>query len=378
MARSVYFFTDSRELGGAEQALLFLIEALDRRAWQPTLLYHDLPAVAPLAERASQLGAKVRAVPEMPLGLVGARRVPGLVRELRRSRPSVFHAHLTWPLAAKYGLLAAVLARVPAVVATVHLFPQFRLDRSNYLQERLLAMGVDRYIAVSKAIAGQLADAFHWPPEKIEIVHNAVRSERFRVAPDPELRQQLAGDVDRPIVLTVARLDVQKGLDVLLKAAARVPEARFVVAGDGPQRGSLESQADELGLGDRLVFLDQRSDIPQLLAASDLFVLPSLYEGTSLAVLEAMAAGKALVSSAIGGTDELVVDGESALLVPRGDPGALAAAIRRLLADSVLRARLGAAARERAETVFSAAATVARVTSVYEDVLAHKAGRGVA
>jgi glycosyltransferase involved in cell wall biosynthesis len=376
VARSVYYFTDSRELGGAEQALLSLIEALDRRVWQPTLLYHDLPVVGPLADRARELGAAVRAVPELPLGVLGARRVPALVRELSRSQPAVFHAHLSWPLAAKYGLLAAILARVPAVVATVHLFPQFRLDRSNYLQERLLARGVDRYIAVSNAIAAQLMEAFHWPSDKIDVVHNAVRCERFRVTVDPELRQQLTGPIDRPTVLTVARLDVQKGLDVLLKAASRVPEARFVVAGDGPQRSSLETQADELGLGDRLVFLGRRTDIPRLLAASDVFVLPSLYEGTSLAVLEAMAAGKALVSSKIGGTDELVVDGESGLLVPRGDADALAVAIRRLLRDSTLRARLGDAARERAETLFSASPTVARVTGVYEDVLASKGGRG--
>jgi glycosyltransferase involved in cell wall biosynthesis len=378
VARSVYYFTDSRELGGAEEALLFLIEGLDRRSWQPTLLYHDLPAVAPLAQRARELGADARAIPEMPLGLVGARRVPGLVRELRRTSPSVFHAHLSWPLAAKYGLVAAVLARVPAVVATVHLFPQFRLDRSNYVQERLLAREVDRYIAVSKAIARQLEDTFHWPPEKIEVVHNAIRSDRFRVAADPGFRQQLAGGVNRPIVLTVARLHAQKGLDVLLQAASHVPDAQFVVAGDGPLRGRLRSQADELGLEDRLAFLGQREDIPRLLAASDVFVLPSLYEGTSLAVLEAMAAGRPVVSSRIGGTDELVVDGESGVLVPAGDADALAAAIRRLLADPALRARIGTAARQRAESLFCAAPTVARVTGVYEEVLARKAGHGCA
>jgi len=377
VARSVYYFTDSRELGGAEEALLFLIEGLDR-SWQPTLLYHDLPAVAPLAQRARELGADARAIPEMPLGLVGARRVPGLVRELRRTSPSVFHAHLSWPLAAKYGLVAAVLARVPAVVATVHLFPQFRLDRSNYVQERLLAREVDRYIAVSKAIARQLEDTFHWPPEKIEVVHNAIRSDRFRVAADLRFRQQLAGGVNRPIVLTVARLHAQKGLDVLLQAASHVPDAQFVVAGDGPLRGRLRSQADELGLEDRLAFLGQREDIPRLLAASDVFVLPSLYEGTSLAVLEAMAAGRPVVSSRIGGTDELVVDGESGVLVPAGDADALAAAIRRLLADPALRARIGTAARQRAESLFCAAPTVARVTGVYEEVLARKAGHGCA
>lgn len=369
MARSIYYFTDSQELGGAEHALLLLLENLDRREWQPTLLYNDHPALEPLAERALELGAEVRAVPALPLGLVGARRVPGFVRDLRRARPDVFHAHLSWPLSAKFPLLSAILAHRPVVVATVQLFSRFRLDRSNYLQERLLACGVDGYVAVSHDISRKLVDVMGWPARKIEVIHNGVRVEATHPG-DPAVRRQLTGDVDRPVVFTAARLDPQKGLDILVQAAAEVPEARFVVAGDGRARGDLQAAIVERGLEDRVVLLGHRNDIPSLLAASDVFVLPSLYEGSSLAVLEAMAAGKAVIASRIGGTDELVVDGESGLLVAPSDPAALGAAVRRLLADAELRRQLGSAARERVQRHFLASAVAERTTRLYEELLA--------
>ena len=336
VGRSVYFFTDSQEFGGAEHALLILIENLDRDAWRPTLLYNATTAVEPLVERARKLDVQVRPVPSMPLGLEGARRVPALARELRLARPSVFHAHLSWPLAAKYGLVSAVLARVPVVVATVQLFPEFRLDRSNAVQARLLARSVDRYIAVSHDIAKRLVQTFHLPTQKIEVIHNAVQSERFRHPVDPRLREQLTGGTELRVCFTAARLDAQKGLDVLLQAATQVSGARFVLAGEGPERSRLEQRVATLGLGDRVQFLGHRNDIPELFAACDVFVLPSLYEGSSLAVLEAMAAGRPIVTSAIGGTDELIVHDASGLLVPPGDADALALALQRVLADAAL------------------------------------------
>jgi glycosyltransferase involved in cell wall biosynthesis len=116
--------------------------------------------------------------------------------------------------------------------------------------------------------------------------------------------------------------------------------------------------------------------VPELLAASDVFVLPSLFEGSSLAVLEAMAAGKPVVTSAIGGTNELIVDGESGLLVPPGDAAALALALNRVLAQPELRAELGGKARDRARSSFSAATSAAHVTRVYEDLLDRKGRHG--
>jgi len=122
-------------------------------------------------------------------------------------------------------------------------------------------------------------------------------------------------------------------------------------------------------VAERVRFLGHRDDVPALLAASNAFVLPSLFEGTPLALLEAMAAGKPVVTSAIAGVDEVVGDGETGLLVRAGDPEALAEALRRVVGDAELRARLGAAARRRAEAEHSAASTTRKVTAVYDELL---------
>jgi len=367
VAQSIFFYTDSRELGGAENAMLMLLETLDRTRWQPTLLLDAAGSVEPLRERAAAIDVPTREVAPMPLGLGGARHAASLARLLRRERPALFHAHLSWPLAAKWALAAAVLARVPSV-ATVQLIPEFRLERSSDLQLRALSRRVDRYLAVSGAIARELSERFRWPARKIEVVYNAVDLARFDVARSPDLRKELAGESDSALVLTAARLDEQKGHPILFEAATQVPGARFVLAGEGPLRGELEAEARRMGLADRVLFLGRRDDIPELLAACDVFALPSLYEGSSLAVLEAMAARRAVVSSAIGGTEELIADGESGLLVPAGDATALATALRRVIDDDSLRGELAARARERAETEFGRATMGQRVERIYEEL----------
>lgn len=374
MARSIFFYTDSRVLGGAENAMFMLLGSLDRGESEPTLLLEDAPEVEPLAARAAALGVPVRRIPPMPLGLAGARQVPGLARLLRRERPAVFHAHMSSPVACKWGLSAAVLARVPAVLGTVQV-GAYEPDRSSFWQLRLLARGVDRYLAVSREIAAELVEDLRWPAEKVEVVYNAVDVERAAVPAPPGLRAQLGGSETRPLVLTPARLNAQKGHDTLLEAIAELPEALFLLAGDGPERGRLEDRVAKLGIGDRVRFLGRREDVPQLLAACDVFCLPSLYEGSSLAVLEAMAAGIAIVSSAIGGTEELIEDGRGGLLVPPGDATALAAALRRLLGDPELRERLATRARERVDAGLRRDQNAERVEAVYRDLLATSRAR---
>jgi glycosyltransferase involved in cell wall biosynthesis len=368
VARSIFYYTDSQLLGGAEEALFMLIEALDRSAWAAALLL-DKTADPPLIARARELGVPIRLVTPMPLGLTGATRVPRFARTLRRDRPDVFHAQMSWPLAAKYALAAAVLARVPAVLGTVQLFTPYPVDRSNVLQLRALSRQVGRYIAVSRDTKRQLVDQLGWPADKIELVYNAVRSERFELPPSAELRSALTGGQDCPIVLTVARLDAQKGHHALIEAAAELPGVVFAFAGEGPERNALETRARTVGVADRVRFLGRRTDIPELLAACDVFALPSLYEGSSLAILEAMAAGRGIVTTAVPGTDELLTDGDSGLLVAPGDRTALAQALRRLLTDPGLRAALGARARERAVRDFAPAAMAGRVADIYRELL---------
>jgi glycosyltransferase involved in cell wall biosynthesis len=368
VARSTFFYTDSRVLGGAENAMFMLLASLDRAEWEPTLLLEDAAGTEPLAERAAALGVPVRRVAPLPLGLTGARRVPVLARLLRRERPEVFHAHMSSPVACKWGLAAAVLARVPAVLGTVQVGEYEPPDRSAYWQLRILARGVDRYLAVSQDIAGELVEKLGWPAEKIEVSYNAVDMARVEVEAPRGLREDLGGE-GRPLVLTPARLDAQKGHRVLFEAIAQVPDALFLLAGEGPEREELEALVREQGIGDRVRFLGRREDVPQLLAACDVFALPSLYEGSSLAVLEAMAARIPIVSSAIGGTDELIADGRSGLLVPPGDAEALAVALRRVLEDESLRRSLATHARERVEAGLTREQMASRVTGVYRELL---------
>jgi glycosyltransferase involved in cell wall biosynthesis len=234
----------------------------------------------------------------------------------------------------------------------------------DILRTRLHLSGVDRIIAVSREVEARYADELRVPRGKLVVVPNAVAVPKTVPEPDAALRaRRLDGRPDYR-VLSPARLDEQKGHADLLAAAAEVPEATFVMAGDGPLRAELEEMARRLGVADRCLFLGQRDDVPALLAVSDLFVLPSHFEGLPVSVLEAMMAGRPVVATAVGGTDEAVVDGETGLLVPPRDPAALATAVRRLREQPELAQRLAAGGRARVEREFSVDATARAVEDV--------------
>ncbi|HEY8284618.1 MAG TPA: glycosyltransferase [Chloroflexota bacterium] len=365
--RTVIYFTDSAAYGGAEQAMLILMAGLDRERWRPLLAHHLEPGLEPLPRLARTLGVETWVVPRMD-GRYAMTRMVRFAKALRLKTPAVFHAHLNWPLACRHGLLAAAIARTPAVVATVHLFSEAPRPRSVYVQ-RLLGAGVDRYIAVSDDMARRLRHTFQLPVQKVPVVRNGIALDRFCRPPNTGPRDFLSGEAAGSIVLTTARLDQQKGHSYLLRAAVLVPEAIFVLAGSGPLRSKLVAEAAALGVGDRIIFLGQRDDVPDLLAGCDLFVLPSLREGLPLSVLEAMAAGKPVIATRIGGTNEAIKHGESGLLVPPADPVALAAAIRALLADRELASRLATAGKIRAHQEFAAPAMIQHVTRIYDELL---------
>jgi glycosyltransferase involved in cell wall biosynthesis len=371
MIRPVIHYTDAATFGGAEQILLHLLSALDRRSWRPILVHHPAESLAGFATRAAECGVEVHPVPRAEsarahLGLAA------LARILQKARPAVFHAHLNWPRACRPGLLTAAAFRTPAVVGTFHLVPEEPPDLPERVKLRLLATCMDGCIAVSEWVAAKLREGYGLPAEKITVVRNGIPVTAYDGAPDPALRSWLASGTNRPIVLTLARLDAQKGHRYLLEAAVQVPEAIFVVAGDGPERNALEALAARYGLSDRVRFLGHREDVPALLAASDLCVLPSLFEGLPLTVLEAMAAGKPLVATRAGGVPEAIQDGSSGLLVAPRDPKGLAAAIRRLIDDPGLATRLANTAQARVRQAFSAQRLATEVEQVYEGLLSNR------
>jgi glycosyltransferase involved in cell wall biosynthesis len=161
-----------------------------------------------------------------------------------------------------------------------------------------------------------------------------------------------------------------KGLAALIDAATQLPTAQVVIAGEGPERGRLEQQATELGVRDRVTFLGLRTDVPRLLASSDVLAMPSLNEGLGNAVLEAMAAARPVVASAVGGLSESVVSGETGILVPPGDVEALARALNVVLSDDRLARDMGAAGRRRVEAAFTADQAVEGTTAIWSELLA--------
>lgn len=368
MTRRVVHYVDSDTFGGSEEAALHLMASLDRERWEPVLLHHPDSGIRRLVDEAAALGIRVLAVPR-PAGSRIAGVIP-LWRALRAERPAIFHAHLSWPFACKHGTRAAWLARVPGIVGTAQLY----LAPAGGRRPPLVLGLYRRIIAVSEEVKRRYVAELRVPARTLVVVPNAIRVPPAAPVRNVALRAELVGGRPDFVVLTPARLHPQKGHTYLLQAAAQVPGVTFVLAGDGPLRAELEAEARDLGVAGRCVFLGQRADVPALLATADLFVLPSLFEGLPVSVLEAMAAERPVVATAIGGTDEAITTEESGLLVPPRDPAALASAIRRLQADPAFARQLGVAARARVERAFSSEATAREVMRVYDEVLVEARG----
>ena len=368
MIQTVAHFVDSRTFGGTEKILLALLHGLDHRYWKSILFHNPEPAIEPLLECTRFLEIATHCLPRMDT-IFDTRNMPLFVRALRSENVSVFHAHLSWPLACKYALVAANIARIPAIVATAQIYMDISQRPLLRFQPRLISTQVDRYFAVSQAIATQLREDFGIAATKIQCLNNGISVSSFDRPCDAAFREKLCGGSGRPIVMTVAALEPRKGQRYLIEAAAQLQDVMIVLVGDGPDRAALENQARAINVDDRVLFLGHRDDVADLLACCDVYVLPSFEEGLPLSILEAMAAGKPVIASAIRGNDEAVIDGESGLLVPTADSLALANAVRTILDNADLARALGKCGRERAEAYFSADTMIQRTTDAYEEIL---------
>ncbi len=297
-------------------------------------------------------------------------RVGTVARWLRRERADLVHCHL--PLAGVVGRLAGRLARVPVVYTEHNLQERYHplTRRANLLTWRLQ----DQAIAVSAEVAGSIRrHAGDRVP--LRVVRNGIEIDPRpgREAAGAAVRRALGIPAAAPVVGTVAVFRRQKRLDLWLEAArallAVVPDTHFLLVGDGPLRGQAEALAGRLGLAPRAHFPGLQEDVRPFLAAMDLYLISSEFEGLPLALLEAMAAELAVVSTPVGGIPEVIEDGASGLLVPFGDPAGLAAAAGGLLADPVRRASLGRTGRGRVEAGFGIARMAAELREIYEAVL---------
>jgi glycosyltransferase involved in cell wall biosynthesis len=298
--------------------------------------------------------------------------LPRLMSLLHRGRYDVVHAH-GWP-GLLFVALASMRSRGSRYVLSEHNVTNRRRHRS-WLRplDRWVYSRYDRVVAVSDRVADALVA---WLPEtagKVRVVHNGV--EPAALDPSPRARTALGIPLDVPLLLFVGGLHRRKGLDVLLDALAHLtPESwstkpALLVCGEGPLQHTLRARAVDLGLSGRIHFLGYRQDVPALMMAADLFVLPSRWEGCPMVVLEAMASGLPIVATAVGGVPELIEDGVHGRLVTPADPAALAAAIHGALAHPDLTARMASEAQKRVIAEFAAEVAAGSLFAQYQEIL---------
>jgi glycosyltransferase involved in cell wall biosynthesis len=324
----------------------------------------SLGALGALGPRFAELG-----IPAASLDCDGRGRSSTLLRvvaALRPLQPDVLHTHNPNPHL--YGSAAAQLLGVPVVVHTKH-GRNRPAHRPAVLVNRLASCLTDCVVAVSHDAADVAREVERVPRRKLRVIHNGID-----VPAGAPQRRPAAGAVLRAV--HVARLNPIKDQDTLLRAVRRVVDAepRFEldVIGDGPRREELLALRSELRLTGHVRFLGYRDDVPELLTGRGLFLLSSLSEGISLTLLEAMAAGLPVVATAVGGNPEVVVPGQTGLLVPPRDPDRLAAAILSLIRDPRQAADLGRAGRERVAAHFDLRRVVAAYQRLYEELLIGK------
>jgi glycosyltransferase involved in cell wall biosynthesis len=287
---------------------------------------------------------------------------------IRRTRPQIVHGVLFW--AYVLGTYAARAARVPVVVASRRSLGLFKAHKPVYLfLERLADRWTDLFVANSDAVRIDTIERENIDPERIVVVRNGIDLSRF-TGDEPVAAGDLGG---RPRVIVVSNLIHYKGHEFFLRAwpavRARFPSATALLVGDGPMREQLEMIARDLGIGESVRFLGTRQDVPALLARVDLCVHPSLQEGYSNAILEAMAAGCPVVATRVGGNVEAIVDGETGILVQSENADALAGGMLRLLSDPALAAELGS----RAAAVIRRSFDIHAVVAAYENIYARLA-----
>jgi len=353
---SVFLIIATLDRGGAERQLVELATRLDRGKYRPVVCC--LRRKGPLGAELEQAGIRVFSLGKH--GKFDLLLIFRLALLLRREKAQIVH---TWMFTANtHARISAILAKVPVIIAAERC-----VDRGkrwyHFLIDRLLSGFTDMVVAVSEGTRQFYRQKVPIPSSRICVISNGVDYEKFS-------KYQPVSLPDGDLVLACGRLTAQKGFRYLIQAAflvhQQIPEARFVILGEGPERGRLEEEISRLGLDKIISLPGETGDVRPDLSSSVLFVLPSLFEGMPNVILEAMAAGKPVVATRIEGSVEAVVEGETGLLVPPAEPEPLANAIFFLLKDKALCEKMGQAGKERIKRYFAVEEMVKSYEELYQ------------
>jgi glycosyltransferase involved in cell wall biosynthesis len=269
-----------------------------------------------------------------------------------------------------WGTIIGRLARVPVIVAHEHTWSYEGQPLRRLADRAVIARGSSAFVAVSREDQRRMIEVEHVRPQDTIFIPNGIPAPP--AASGHDVRAELGIAPDAPVIGTVSVLRPQKALDVLLRATKilveEFPGLRVLIAGEGDRRLALEELAGELGLEDTVLFLGVRTDVPDVLAALDVAVSSSDFEGSPLSVMEYMEAARPVVATRVGGIPDLIDDGEQGLVVEPQDPAAFAAAVAQLLRDPERARRMGERARERRRTEFDIDVMVRRLEALYEEL----------
>ncbi len=375
---SVLHFTNSRLWGGVEGHICGLLRNVSTRLFRVHLVcdpvlfgrFRDaIPgdiAITPL-------------VLSSPKHIVPALQLAGL---LRREKVQVVHSHMFWS-----SLFASPIAwtcRVPAIVETLHGTEAWRTGwKASCFVDRAVTQFVSRHVAVCDSDVRFLESKKRVPARKISVIHNGVDIGRFGVAENTRnaIRHSLGFSPSDLVLIVVARFHSGKGHRVLFDAMRQLlqtyPTLKLICLGEGEQESELRAVCGPFGLADCVRFEGYQENVPEWLAAADINVLPTFYEGFPLTVLEAMACGLPTVASNVGGVPEAIEHGVSGLLVPPGDAQSLAQALARLAGDAAKRMQMGQAARKRLEQNFLLERQVTSTEKMYLDLCGNRTRAGL-
>ncbi|MDD2922473.1 MAG: glycosyltransferase [Anaerolineales bacterium] len=359
---------DGLSFGGAQQLQITFAREAVKRGYKLAVISLSEDDGSPFPRQLEEMGVTVRFFPTTRI--FDFDNLYKLTKWMRAERPDVLNAHLTYSYI--LGSMIGRLTHTP-VVATLHstgVEEQFRVSRTERVEIFALRHAVSKIIACGPSVAKRFAPMVRNKP--MVVIPNAVEHSGYRLEPAERemIRKQISGSVDRPIIISVGRLTLQKGfqdlLDAFLILRQSHPSAFLAIVGGGDFYESLDKRVKDLRLSDHVKLLGMRADVPHLLSASDMYALASHWEGLPIAVLEAMAAGLPVLTTDVG--DNAWAIGPAGLTVPPHQPEAFARAMASLL-DAPDRVKLGQIARARVEEKFSASVWFDKVVSVYRSVL---------
>lgn len=365
---NILYVINSLNNGGAETLAIRLAEMIDCKRFN--LYVCSLSDIGPLRDT-----IKSRNIPFVTLGKNEGKdiRVAFKLRKiLKKLNIDIIHTHNQGPLL--YSYLATLFCSKYLLVHTEHInmLKEFSYEKKHLLYNSVLYRKLDGFISIAKHLTADFIAQYDLSRARVATISNCVNVVDLPKKFHRNLKDDLAIEDGTPLIGNISALRQQKDQATLIRAIGIVretyPDVILAIAGDGELRDELTALTEQLKLSDTVHLLGYRSDINELLSQFDVFVLSSLYEGLPLCILEAMAANKPVVATDAEGTNELIIDDQTGLLVPRKDPEALAAAIITLLGDPARASSLGTAARQLIEEKYNSKQMIEQYEQYYHDL----------